>query len=423
MPYSGKRSNFTRANTGEDQTHRGKSWLSTVADCLGRTTQSASVDFERIYDSMGFPMFKYQTDSENSTYTNQASPSFTSPSARSHSRGTQYNPQLHQYTPLSRPVHPNTTPLLSLNSKHAEVQCGPPSKNPLDELATDDDDNDTYYTALDSFVGEDCHLTTSRHSRTYYAMQADIKSGSSSGARIKTVHPQVYYAPGRDSLRASERSTTDTATGTSQQLQNEAQRLDKLSRDVEDIKRQLQSIGNPPSTPFVDLMRDKVPSETPVTRIQHQTPPSFEVPRVRFEDPSPSESPISRFQPHSPLKTPRPRFSSVSPSSPHFPSSPPDSPLRPRSTLTSRVTKVQPSISLHGHTEASRVIPDSKFLREALDKTPSSQHKDTMQKIVNAIPHVRLRRTDTITDPDGITRPNPFWNEIYKKSRRRQSVS
>ncbi|KAI9270960.1 hypothetical protein EDC94DRAFT_655869 [Helicostylum pulchrum] len=44
---------------------------------------------------------------------------------------------------------------------------------------------------------------------------------------------------------------------------------------------------------------------------------------------------------------------------------------------------------------------------------PTMTHKLKMRSLVNAIPFCKLRKTDTITGADGITRPNPFWKEIY----------
>ncbi|EPB89398.1 hypothetical protein HMPREF1544_03767 [Mucor circinelloides 1006PhL] len=49
---------------------------------------------------------------------------------------------------------------------------------------------------------------------------------------------------------------------------------------------------------------------------------------------------------------------------------------------------------------------------------PNDQHKSKMQELIKMIPCSRLRKTDTITGPDGVSRPNPFWHEIYNHGRR-----
>ncbi|KAI9482654.1 MAG: hypothetical protein EXX96DRAFT_555168 [Benjaminiella poitrasii] len=53
-----------------------------------------------------------------------------------------------------------------------------------------------------------------------------------------------------------------------------------------------------------------------------------------------------------------------------------------------------------------------------LSRTTIDSHKSKMRNIIPLIPHVKLRKTDTIIGPDGTQRPNPFWNEIYNRKRR-----
>ncbi|KAI8061851.1 uncharacterized protein B0P05DRAFT_590594 [Gilbertella persicaria] len=49
---------------------------------------------------------------------------------------------------------------------------------------------------------------------------------------------------------------------------------------------------------------------------------------------------------------------------------------------------------------------------------PNDKHKSKMRELIQLIPNVRLRKTDTIIGPDGREKPNPFWNEIYNPKRR-----
>ncbi|CEP14636.1 hypothetical protein [Parasitella parasitica] len=49
---------------------------------------------------------------------------------------------------------------------------------------------------------------------------------------------------------------------------------------------------------------------------------------------------------------------------------------------------------------------------------PNDTHKSKMKELIQMIPTVRLRKTDTLIGPDGVKRPNPFWNEIYNHGRR-----
>ncbi|KAI8985037.1 hypothetical protein BDB01DRAFT_788693 [Pilobolus umbonatus] len=59
-----------------------------------------------------------------------------------------------------------------------------------------------------------------------------------------------------------------------------------------------------------------------------------------------------------------------------------------------------------------------RLMNKPVNNKPSDQHMASMRQIVEMIPTVQLKTTDIIVGPDGITRPNPFWIEMYGSKRR-----
>ncbi|GAN04210.1 hypothetical protein MAM1_0057c03670 [Mucor ambiguus] len=98
---------------------------------------------------------------------------------------------------------------------------------------------------------------------------------------------------------------------------------------------------------------------------------------------------------------------------------PPAPPPPPQSTSSS------PS-RLSSYKEASTYYPPkhtpSPYLQPSNGITqlkPNDQHKSKMKEVIKMIPHFNLRKADTIIGPDGVSRPNPIWLDIYDPKRRR----
>ncbi|ORZ15199.1 hypothetical protein BCR42DRAFT_416611 [Absidia repens] len=86
-----------------------------------------------------------------------------------------------------------------------------------------------------------------------------------------------------------------------------------------------------------------------------------------------------------------------------------------RSTSPPRKTS-----SVHqGLLKYRKVLPDHPPQSGFALKHVDGQHRNTMDVIIQQIPQVKLRRTDTIRGPDGQLKPNPFWKEIYNNGKRR----
>ncbi|KAG2229797.1 hypothetical protein BDF21DRAFT_494973 [Thamnidium elegans] len=97
-----------------------------------------------------------------------------------------------------------------------------------------------------------------------------------------------------------------------------------------------------------------------------------------------------------------------------------DNILRKHSVVTENIThRFSPYSRAQHHVKTARrhsVInkDNTSHGNSSPNKTePTSIHKLKMRSLVNAIPFCKLRKADTITGSDGITRPNPFWKEIY----------
>ncbi|KAI8338574.1 hypothetical protein BC941DRAFT_423248 [Chlamydoabsidia padenii] len=61
--------------------------------------------------------------------------------------------------------------------------------------------------------------------------------------------------------------------------------------------------------------------------------------------------------------------------------------------------------------------PSSPLKKKPKTQGIGKEHKKSMALIIDQIPTVKLRRTDTIRGPDGQTIPNRFWNEIYNNGK------
>ncbi|KAG0173248.1 hypothetical protein DFQ28_009307 [Apophysomyces sp. BC1034] len=166
--------------------------------------------------------------------------------------------------------------------------------------------------------------------------------------------------------RQGRRSMTPDLTYRYQEsLQLEAERVAKLEREVQAIKAQMADlVASSPSAA-------SSPSSLRSIRTVHFSP----LP-MRVIPPS--------LPPHSPIPRPPPMLPT----------------LRPRSTEKAKVTKPTPRSSVHGLAGAQKVLPTSTFVRAAFqqqpNRVPDDKHVHTMREIIGQIPQVKLRRTDVI---------------------------
>ncbi|KAK4513967.1 uncharacterized protein ATC70_005974 [Mucor velutinosus] len=89
----------------------------------------------------------------------------------------------------------------------------------------------------------------------------------------------------------------------------------------------------------------------------------------------------------------------------------PPQPPQSASTSPSRASSYYPP----KHTPSPYLQPSNGITQ----LKPNDQHKSKMKEVIKMIPHFNLRKADTIIGPDGVSRPNPIWLDIYDPKRRR----
>ncbi|KAI9251440.1 hypothetical protein BDA99DRAFT_521872 [Phascolomyces articulosus] len=463
------------SQSGSDQEQ--SSFWNNFSTAVKNTAQYASVEFDRLFETMGFKqspstsLAEEQQQQQRSMDTNTTLPttiSISSPSRRQSSTSRYFSTPSFSSTSQQQHKSSRKSSISSSTSSLAAVATNDRRKRPFRHDNDDTLDHMTFERAeklrrineVEAMLRElkeealmdnyNAFPTTSTSTATSNGTHTNSNNNNTTTSSARNIATRTIEKQAPKVTATITTPSMSTSVDGYRHHRDEQGRMQALEHRIEAIQAQVAklvsstSIASTTSSSPTSTSPSSTPSRpstitapvrplktTPLVTPTHiPVPPPAPTPLQHQIHMSPSRAAPPKVndgaedrknEPEIPLPSPPPLLSTQSPIRHQRISTNSNSTTFTKPTTSSSTTS--PLRANQIPAGGYKVLPSTPAVRTsrattALNKVPSDIHRSSMKEIVQQIPNVKLRRTDILEGPDGSMKPNPFWVEIYEPKRR-----